>query len=254
MPPKKKRGKKLTTGAALERMVQAVNSRLRYGEDFLDVCDRNITIGAEEDEGSAAVARADLEGAADLQSSAEERATTNEQKLVLALMEEDEDLAVAIVRAGVDVQYRFEYSHIPAHTPNIEWPHRPWLDATLLHAAVLAGQRRTVDALLAAGGDVFATSRLFGCSHVFEQRLLPSQPVVAEYSVLELALAMRDEHTVKVIRGKALQAYGHVERGPPAHEHPWREPVSEPATPTTLARKRTGAKKRSPSRGKTKRS
>ena len=48
----------------------------------------NITIGAEEDEG--APARADLEGAADLQSSAEERATTAEQKLVLALMEEDE--------------------------------------------------------------------------------------------------------------------------------------------------------------------
>ena len=31
-----------------------------------------------------------------------------------------QDLAVEIVRAGVDIQYRFEYSHIPAHTPNIE--------------------------------------------------------------------------------------------------------------------------------------
>ena len=76
---------------------------LRCDVDSVITVPHDLDIEANVDVGHITVSR--LEGAADLQSSAEERATTNEQKLVLALMEEDEARpAPQCTKSGYGVQ------------------------------------------------------------------------------------------------------------------------------------------------------
>jgi hypothetical protein len=136
--PKRRRMSKAT----FERVLQLVNAKLAnesaYGEDFLKVVDRNVSVG-DELVNVRGNARVSLEGDADLSRNAEELAETPEEQLVLAI-DEDEDLAVKLLRTcRVDTAYRFSFSSIPDKCPRIDWPHKPWVDATFLHVAIVSG-------------------------------------------------------------------------------------------------------------------
>ena len=59
------------------------------------------------------------------------KASTPEEKLVLAI-DEDEDVAVQLLRTcRVDTTYRFSFSSVPDKCPRIDWAHMPEKALTL---------------------------------------------------------------------------------------------------------------------------